>query len=66
MVNGTKLRQLSAMCNDRERNLTTYKAMVAVRWRENFENSLNGNNEDTPRNRMSIVVDDGQAVEPQH
>ncbi|XP_062711243.1 uncharacterized protein LOC134289445 [Aedes albopictus] len=52
-----------AMCNDREGNLLTEKTMVTARWKEHFEDLLNGSSEGAPRNRINIM-DDSQVVEP--
>lgn len=52
-----------AMCNDREGNLLTDKTAVAARWKEHFQQLLNGENGNVARNRMNID-DDDQAVDP--
>jgi sorting nexin-29 len=64
-VNGArhKTAPVPAMCNDREGNLLTDRAMVAARWKQHFEDLLNGSNEGVSRNRIEID-DDGKAVEP--
>ncbi|XP_038116847.1 uncharacterized protein LOC119769036 [Culex quinquefasciatus] len=52
------------MCNDREGNLLTDKTAVAARWKEHFQQLLNGEmREGVVEDRMN-VEDDGIAVDP--
>lgn len=52
-----------AMCEDREGNLLTDKTAVAAKWKEHFQQMLNGGNENVARNRMNIDDDDQAAEE---
>ena len=65
-VNRVRSRNLPVpvMCNDKDGNLLTDKPMVAARWKEHFQELLNGQEQDEQnRNRMRIMSDE-QAVEP--
>lgn len=60
-VNGArhKTAPVPAICNEWEGNLLADKTLVAVRWKEHYEDLLNSSIE-APRNRITIM-DDGEA-----
>ncbi|XP_039449776.1 uncharacterized protein LOC120428760 [Culex pipiens pallens] len=65
-VNGVRKKATPSpvMCNDREGNLLTDKTAVAARWKEHFQQLLNGETrEGIVEDRMN-VEDDGIAVDP--